>query len=400
MEFLKNQNAAQHLGPSPAERSGEGGGRGFLQRLRATSLKFLPLFILFTSCGTDTATGYSTIAGVDYPTLWFLVVGAVFTGYGILDGFDLGAGAWHLFFRKEQSRRIALNAVGPVWDGNEVWLVIGGGTLFAGFPVVYGSLFSAMYIPLMLFLFMLIFRAISIEFRSKETMKWWRQLWDISYSFSSTMLAFLLGVVLGNVLLGMPLDANHEFTGSWLSFLNPYAILVGVTTLSLFMMHGAIYLTMKTEGRLFAKVNRLLQRSIIVFVLLFVITTIVTLIYLPHLSDGLKGNIALFGIPLLAVLAIANVPRLVSKEKYLRAFIFSALTVGLLLMTVAVELYPVIIMDSSGAGNDITVYNGVASNKSLGIMLTFVAIGGPLAVGYTAFVYKTFWGKVQLDEHS
>lgn len=360
----------------------------------------LLLMLLLSSCGTDAESGYSTIAGIDYPTLWFLVVGAVFTGYGILDGFDLGAGAWHLFFRKEESRRIALNAVGPVWDGNEVWLVIGGGTLFAGFPIVYASLFSAMYIPLMLFLFMLIFRAISIEFRSKEPMKWWRQMWDVSYSISSAMLAFLLGVVLGNVLLGMPLDNNYEFTGSWLSFLNPYAILVGFTTLALFMMHGAIYLTMKTEGRLFTKVNLLLRRSIIAFVILFSLVTLYTLLYIPHLSDGLKENVALFGVPVLAVLAIANIPRLVSKRKYLKAFVFSAITVGLLLITVAVELYPVILLDSSGAGNSITVYNGVASNKSLGIMLTFVAIGGPMAVGYTAFVYKTFWGKVRLDEHS
>ena len=358
------------------------------------------LLLGLSACGTDVESGYSEFAGIDYPTLWYLVVGAVFTGYGILDGFDLGAGAWHLFFRKEQSRRIALNAVGPVWDGNEVWLVIGGGTLFAGFPVVYGSLFSAMYVPLMLFLFMLIFRAISIEFRSKEEMKWWRRMWDISYSVSSAVLAFLLGVVLGNVLLGMPLDDNYEFSGSWLSFLNPYAILVGITTLALFMMHGAIYLTMKTEDRLFAKVHYLLTRSIIAFVALFIILTLYTLLYVPHLSDGLKDNVALFGVPLLSVLAIANIPRLVRKRKYLKAFVFSSLTVGLLLITVALELYPVIILDSSGAGNDITVYNGVASNKSLGIMLTFVAVGGPLAVGYTAFVYKTFWGKVRLDEHS
>ncbi len=364
------------------------------------ALPYASLLMLLTSCGSDVESGYSTIAGIDYPTLWYLVVGAVFTGYGILDGFDLGAGAWHLFFRKEESRRIALNAVGPVWDGNEVWLVIGGGTLFAGFPVVYGSLFSAMYIPLMLFLFCLIFRAISIEFRSKEPMKWWRQLWDVSYSISSALLAFLLGVVLGNVLLGMPLDSNYEFTGSWLRFLNPYALLVGATALALFMMHGAIYLTMKTEGRLFAKINQLLKRSIIAFILLFGMTTLASLVYYPHLSDGIKDNVALLGIPILAILAIANVPRLVSKRKYLSAFIFSALTVGFLLMTVAMELYPVILRDSSGLGNDITVYNGVASDKSLGIMLTFVAIGGPLAVGYTVFVYKTFWGKVRLDEHS
>ncbi|WP_116125856.1 cytochrome d ubiquinol oxidase subunit II [Lewinella sp. IMCC34183] len=357
-------------------------------------------FLFLTACGNDPGSGYSTIAGIDYPTLWFLVVGAVFTGYGILDGFDLGAGAWHLFFRKEESRRIALNAVGPVWDGNEVWLVIGGGTLFAGFPVVYATLFSAMYIPLMLFLFALIFRALSIEFRSKEPMLWWRSMWDVAYSVSSALLAFSLGVVLGNVLLGMPLNENMEFSGNWLSFLNPFAILVGLTALALFMMHGAIYLTMKTEGRLFARVNTLLQRSIIAFVLLFVLLTGYVLLYIPHLSDGLRANPFLLIVPVLSILSIANIPRLVSKQRYLLAFIFSALTVGLLLITAAMELYPVILLDSSGSGNNITVYNGVASNKSLGIMLTFVAIGGPLAIGYTAFVYKTFWGKVRLDEHS
>ena len=145
----------------------------------------------------------ATLLGLDYPTWWFLVIGALFSGYAILDGFDLGAGALHLFFKEEESRRIALNAVGPVWDGNEVWLVIGGGALFAGFPVLYASLFSGMYIPFMLFLAFLIFRAVSIEFRSKEQMKWWRNLWDVSYCISSAMLALLLGVVLGNVLRGV-----------------------------------------------------------------------------------------------------------------------------------------------------------------------------------------------------
>jgi cytochrome d ubiquinol oxidase subunit II len=178
-----------------------------------------------------------TFLGIDYPTLWFLVIGAVFTGYAILDGFDLGAGALHLFLKKEESRRIAINAIGPVWDGNEVWLVIGGGTLFAGFPKVYAAVFSAFYIPFMLFLTMLIFRAISIEFRSKEPMQWWRKAWDISYCISSAMIALMLGIVLGNVLIGIPIDAEGNFTGGVLYFLNPYAILVVETTLAIFIMH-------------------------------------------------------------------------------------------------------------------------------------------------------------------
>ncbi|HAX95309.1 MAG TPA: cytochrome d ubiquinol oxidase subunit II, partial [Prolixibacteraceae bacterium] len=211
-----------------------------------------------------------TIFGLDYPTLWFLIVGGLFSGYAILDGFDFGAGAWHLFFNKEESRRIALNAVGPVWDGNEVWLVIGGGALFAGFPEMYATLFSSMYVPFMLFLVFIIFRAVSIEFRSKEEMKWWRKSWDIAYSISSIMLPFLLGVVLGNVLQGLPLDKDFHYVGGpFFEFLNPYSLMVGVTTLALMMTHGAIYLLLKTEGRLYAKLTILLRSGIIFFIISF-----------------------------------------------------------------------------------------------------------------------------------
>ena len=174
------------------------------------------------------------------------------------------------------SQGLVLNAIGPVWDGNEVWLVIGGGALFAGFPEVYATVFSGMYILFMLFLVSLIFRAISIEFRSKEVMKWWRRSWDISYSVASIMLAFLLGVVLGNVLQGFAIGEDFEFVGNWLEFINPYAIMVGVTTVALFSMHGTIYLTLKTEGRLFAKLTILLRRAFIFFAVSFGITTLYT----------------------------------------------------------------------------------------------------------------------------
>jgi cytochrome d ubiquinol oxidase subunit II len=342
----------------------------------------------------------ATILGIDYPTLWFLVVGALFSGYAILDGFDLGAGAWHLFFREEKSRRIALNAVGPVWDGNEVWLVIGGGALFAGFPVLYASIFSAMYIPFMLFLFALIFRAVSIEFRSKEPMKWWRNTWDVSYSVSSILMALLLGVVMGNILQGVAIGPDYEFQGHWLEFINPYSVMVGITTLALFMMHGAIYLAMKTEGKLFVKVHRLLNQSIIFFIVSYSLVTLYTLIYIPHLSDDLYENAALFVVPLLAFLSIANVPRLVSREKYVQAFIFSALTMSFLLILVAIELYPAMVVSTIDPAYSITVYNAASSEKSLGIMLIMTAIGAPLVIGYTVFVYKTFWGKVKMDENS
>lgn len=338
--------------------------------------------------------------GIDYPTWWFLVVGGLFSGYAILDGFDLGAGAWHLFFRKEESRRIALNAIGPVWDGNEVWLVIGGGALFAGFPVLYASLLSAMYIPFMLFLVFLIFRAVSIEFRSKEPMLWWRRMWDWSYSIASVVLAVLLGVVLGNVLQGMPLDDDYNHVGHWLSFLNPYAFLTGLTTLSLFMVHGALYLLLKTEGRLYARLSVLVKQAMIFFLVTFGFTTLYTLIYIPHLSDQFKETPALFALPVLAFLSIANIPRLISRHRYLGAFLFSALTMSLLLMLVAVELYPVLLLSTSNPDHSITIYNAAASTRSLGIMLTIAAIGTPLVLGYTAFVFWTFRGKVKVDENS
>lgn len=341
-----------------------------------------------------------TFLGIDYPTLWFLVLGAAFSGYAILDGFDLGAGALHLFFKKDKSRRIALNAIGPVWDGNEVWLVIGGGVLFAGFPVLYGTLLSAMYIPFMLFLLFIILRAIAIEFRSKEDMKWWRSTWDVVYSVSSIMLALCLGIVLGNVLQGMPLDENYEFQGNWLAFFNPYALLTGFTVLALMTLHGGIYLCLKTEGKLFDKINRLLKYAIIAFVVLFSILSLYSLIYFPHLSDRFKEAPYLFIIPLLGILSIANIPRLVNKQKFLYAFIFSSLSFSFLLLTVAIELYPQLLFANNNAANSITIYNAASSDKSLGIMLRFVAIGVPLIIGYTYFVYKAFWGKVKLDETS
>ena len=342
----------------------------------------------------------ATILGLDYPTLWFLVIGGLFSGYAILDGFDLGAGALHLFLRKEKSRRIALNAVGPVWDGNEVWLVIGGGALFAGFPVVYASLFSGMYIPFMLFLLFLIFRAVSIEFRSKEEMKWWRRMWDINYSVSSIALSVLLGVVLGNVLVGIELGPRGNFQGSWLEFLNPYSLLVGVTALALFSTHGALYLLMKTEGRLYAKLSILAKRSIIFFIVTFSLVTLYTLIYIPHLTDRFKDLPWLFVVPVLAFLSIANIPRLIAKRRFRDGFIFSALTMSLLLIVVAIELYPVMLLSTIDEAYNITIYNAASSEKSLGIMLTIAAIGTPLVLGYTAFVFWTFRGKVDLDETS
>jgi cytochrome bd ubiquinol oxidase subunit II len=341
-----------------------------------------------------------TFLGIEYNVWWFLVFGAVISGYAILDGFDLGAGALHLFLKKEESRRIALNAIGPVWDGNEVWLVIGGGSLFAGFPVAYAAIFSAFYIPFMIFLMAIIFRAVAIEFRSKEPMLWWRKTWDIAYCISSIVIALSLGLMLGNVAYGLPLNADKEFAGNNYSFFHPFTIMVAITTLALFMMHGAIYLTMKTENRLYAKLHLLSNSFTVFFVLSFVITTIFTLLYIPHLSDYFKTHPVSFIIPIAMILAIANIPRQIKKGKYRYAFLSSAATIALLLIMVAIEVFPYLLFSTGAAENSITVYNAAASGKTMKILLTIALIGTPLVATYTVFVFWTFKGKVKLDETS
>jgi cytochrome d ubiquinol oxidase subunit II len=341
-----------------------------------------------------------TFFGITYNAWWFLVFGAVITGYAILDGFDLGAGALHLFLKKEQSRRIALNAIGPVWDGNEVWLVIGGGALFAGFPIAYAAIFSAFYIPFMIFLMGIIFRGVAIEFRSKEPGLLWRKTWDVVYSVSSVIIALSLGLMLGNVAYGIPLNSEKEFSGNAYTFFHPFAIMVAITTLALFMMHGAIYLIMKTENRLYVRLYVLANNFTIFFVLSFVITTLYTLLYIPHLSDFFKYHPVYFIIPVVMTLAIANIPRQIKAGKYRYAFFSSSVTIALLLIMVAIEVFPYLLYSTSVTQNSITIHNAAASGKTMKILLTIALIGTPLVGIYTAFVFWTFKGKVKLDETS
>ncbi|MGB3144391.1 MAG: cytochrome d ubiquinol oxidase subunit II [Maribacter sp.] len=342
-----------------------------------------------------------TFLGIDYPTLWYLVVGLLFSGYAVLEGFDYGAGSWHLFFKKDLSRRIAINAIGPLWDANQVWLIIGGGALFAGFPVMYATMLSAMYIPFMLFLLLLVLRSSAIKFRSSEEMIWWRKTWDIIYFSSNTLIAFLLGVVLGNILQGFEIGENFSYKGGiFFAFLNPYAIMAGFTTLSLFMTQGAIFLLLKTEGRLHARLTFLLKKGMIFFIISFAVTSLYTLLYLHGVIDKFKEHPLFFVLPVLAFLAVANVPRLVSKKRYFQALIFSSLTMAFLLMLVAFQLYPVLLPSTIDPSHSVTIYNAASSQKSLGIMLTMVVIGAPILVGYLVFLYKTFNGKVKLDDTS
>jgi len=337
---------------------------------------------------------------IDLNVIWFLLVGILFIGYAILDGFDLGVGALHLLAKTDEQRRIMLNAIGPVWDGNEVWLVTGGGALFAAFPHVYATVCSGFYMALMLLLVMLIFRAVAIEFRSKQPMKWWRHAWDISFSISSIMSSLLLGVALGNIAWGISLGPDHEFAGTFWGLLNPYALLVGITTLALFMMHGAIYMVLKTEAAMHQEARGWVNNAIIFFIICYATATMATLLYVPHMVDTVREYPIFFVLAFLNMLAIANIPREIHHGHDFRAFLSSCAAISALLALFGVGMFPEIVHASNNPANSLTIYNAASSQKTLGIMLVIALIGAPLVLAYTASVYWVFRGRVKLDRFS
>ena len=337
---------------------------------------------------------------MDYNLLWFVLVGVLFAGYAMLDGFDLGVGALILRVKDDDERRMLYNAIGPVWDGNEVWLVTGGGALFAAFPAVYATVFSGFYLAFMLLLFALIFRAVAIEFRSKEPWPWWRHGWDYGFFAGSTTASLLIGVTMGNIVWGIPLDAKGEFAGSFLGLLHPYALLMGVTTVALFMMHGAIYLHMKTEGALQARVRGWINPLIIAFIVCYALTTLATLLYVPRMTQILRTQPALFGVVILLVLAIANLPREIHRGRDGAAFLSSCATMLLLMALFGLGMFPHMVYATPEAAHSLTAYNAASTVKTLHIMTLIAAIGVPIVLCYTATVYYIFRGKVKLGKDS
>ena len=337
---------------------------------------------------------------MDYNLLWFVLVGALFAGYAILDGFDLGVGALMLGVKDDEHRRVFYNAIGPVWDGNEVWLVTGGGALFAAFPAVYATVFSGFYMAFMLLLFALIFRAVAIEFRSKEPWVWWRRSWDGCFFASSTLAALLIGVAMGNIVWGIPLDARGEFAGSFLGLLGPYPLLMGVTTVALFMMHGSIYLHMKTEGPVQQRVRGWINPLIIAFIVCYAVTTMATLLYVPRMTDVLRAQPALFLVVVALVLAIANIPREIHRGHDGFAFLSSCATMLLLMSLFGLGMFPHMVYSTPDPAHSLTAYNAASTTKTLRIMTLIAAIGVPIVLGYTASVYYIFRGKVRLGKDS
>ncbi len=338
---------------------------------------------------------------LDLHTVWFALVGVLFAGYVILDGFDLGVGMLHLWaVNRDEDRRVFLNSIGPVWDGNEVWLVTGGGALFAAFPIVYASVFSGFYVAFMALLCALIFRAVAIEFRSKHPSPRWRAFWDGSFAAGSLLSSLLIGVAMGNIAWGVPLDARGEFAGTFLGLLNPYALLMGVTTVALFAMHGAIYLVLKTEGDLQARVRQRVNPLIITFILCYVILTLATLLYVPHITEAFRREPWFFVVVVAVVLAIANIPREVSRGREFLAFLSSCGAMAGLMALFGLGMYPNLVFCHTEPAHSLTAFNASSSQKTLGIMLTIALIGVPAVLAYSASIYWIFRGKVKLDQMS
>ena len=338
---------------------------------------------------------------MDLNTVWFILIGVLFTGYAMLDGFDLGVGALQLFNKKDVDRRLCLNAIGPVWDGNEVWLVTGGGALFAAFPEVYATAFSGFYDAFMLLLAALIFRAVAIEFRSKEKSRRWRQSWDIAFSVGSVLSSLLIGVAMANVVWGVPLDKNYVFTGNFLTLVFPYSVFLGLTVVALFAMHANIYLILKTEGELQEKLRRWSKITIPIYVFGFVVFNAWTLLACDHVTSALQARGPwLLVLGALALLAVAAIPREIHKGREWRAFLFSCLQMALLMAMFGISVYPNMIFSNPNIQNSITIYTGSSTQQTLRFMLWVAIIGVPIVLAYTGCVYYIFRGKVKLTEES
>ncbi len=333
--------------------------------------------------------------------IWFILFIVIVGGYLILDGFDMGVGILHLpLARNDTERRTLLNSIGPVWDGNEVWLILGGGVLFAVFPFAYASLFSGFYIAFMLVLVMLIFRAVTLEFRSQRSGSAWRNIWDVSFFLSSAVLALLLGVAFGAVLSGVPLDAGGEIEVNLFELLTPYALLIGVTTVAMFAMHGSLYLMMKTEGDIQARAKRWLPYLMAGFVALNTIGVVAAVVLGLPFTDRYLEQIWPVVFPAAALVAMGAVWYFAQRARYLMAFAASSVMILLLLVAGGIGMHPNLLVSSIDPAYNLTIYNAASEDNTMTVALIIALIGMPFVLLYTTGVYYIFRGKVTVEPTS
>ena len=339
--------------------------------------------------------------------IWFWLVAIMIVGYVVLDGFDLGVGVLHLFLvRTEKERRTTLASIGPVWDGNEVWLLAGGGTLYFAFPLLYASAFSGFYLPLMIVLWLLILRGISLELRNHIDVGVWRDLLDGVFGVSSTLLIIFFGAALANVLRGVPLQADgYFFLPLWTNWqpgphpgiLDWYTVIGGVLALAALTLHGALWLSIKVSGNLEQRARKLIPKLCLVVSALTIVSLWATMIVRPSSLHNYLEYPFTFIIPVGVVASLAAIWYFNRAAQPLRAFLSSCLYLFLMLAGACWGLYPTLLPATTGQDRDITMANALSGPHTLSVGLVWWAFGMTLAVGYIVFVYSRFKGKVDLE---
>jgi cytochrome d ubiquinol oxidase subunit II len=323
---------------------------------------------------------------------WFIVIAVLWTGFFVLEGFDFGVGMLHgVVGRDEAGRRAAINTIGPLWDGNEVWLIVAAAALFAAFPGWYATMFSGFYLVLVLLLVALIVRGVSFEYRGKRDAVRWRRTWDGLLTAGSLLAPLLLGVALGDLLHGLPINASQEYTGSLRNLLQPYALLTGVTLMLICLLHGATFLSLKTTGDMRERAGRLARRVAPVTglaVLAFVIWT--------HVTSG--STFFLNPVELLAVLAAIAAIWLVYSRSDGFAFAATTVTMAACIVSIFTGLYPNVMVSSTSAADNLTVHNTASGAYSLKVMTVVVVIFLPFVLAYQTWTYYVFRRRISRQE--
>ena len=336
--------------------------------------------------------------------IWFLLVAVMIAAYVVLDGFDLGAGVLHLLVaRTEEEKRTVIRSIGPVWDGNEVWLLAGGGTLYFAFPLLYASGFSGFYLPLMIVLWLLILRGVGVELRMHVDSPVWRGLFDGCFGIGSLLLTIFFGAALGNVLRGVPLGADHYFflplwtdwtVGPQPGILDWYTVMAGVVALVALTLHGANYVALKTTGDLNARCRSVASMLLPVLAVLTVVSLVATLSIRPALLANYTQFPVLYAIPALVVVSLASIWLNVRKGNDAMSFYSSCGYLAFMLVGAVAGFYPNLLVSSTDPALNVTVYNAHSGDHALTFGLIMWGIGMVIAIGYFVFLYRMFRGKV------
>lgn len=329
--------------------------------------------------------------------LWFAVLAFMLAGYAVLDGFDLGVGGLHLFIgRDSEERGRAIDSIGPVWNGNEVWLIAAGGSMVVAFPGVYAASFSGFYLALMLVLWLLLLRGISIEFRHQVESELWYEIWDVVFWIASALLAILFGVAVGNVLRGVPLDASGQFQGSFALMLNPFAVLGGVLSLATLSLHGATWLALKTDGTLQPRARRVIGWMWWVVLALLAAMVAASFVVRPDFTANFSRWPVLLAFPLIGIVGAVFLRRAWARHDNRGAFVGSATLIVGILSSAAAGLFPMLLPSLPGGPHPgLDIYNSASPPNSMRIALAIYTGGMVLVILYLWNVYRVWQGKSQ-----